>query len=107
MLPVHRRVRGRGGMKMDSRNYKGKWFRVGEEGQGFRYQMLQFQEERLSAISNLRPLERAIEQTIEHCGQRQAFGKSILDNQTVYFRLAELQTEMRVTYRWETGVEVR
>ncbi len=69
-------------------------YRVGEEGKGFSYQMIQFQEERLSTISNLRPLEIAIEQTIDYCRQRQAFGKSILDNQVVHFRLAELQTEV-------------
>ena len=68
--------------------------RIGEEGKGFSYQMKQFQEERLSTISNLRPLEIAIEQTIDYCRQRQAFGKSILDNQVVHFRLAELQTEI-------------
>jgi citronellyl-CoA dehydrogenase len=69
-------------------------YRIGEEGKGFSYQMMQFQEERLSTISNLRPLEIAIEQTIDYCRQRQAFGKSILDNQVVHFRLAELQTEI-------------
>lgn len=67
---------------------------IGEEGKGFAYQMIQFQEERLSTISNLRPLEKAIEQTIAYCRERQAFGKPVLDNQVVHFRLAELQTEI-------------
>jgi citronellyl-CoA dehydrogenase len=69
-------------------------FRIGKEGRGFSYQMQQFQEERLSCISNLRPLEKAIEQTIDYCRQRTAFGKPVLDNQVVHFRLAELQTEI-------------
>ncbi|MEH6589861.1 MAG: acyl-CoA dehydrogenase family protein [Halioglobus sp.] len=69
-------------------------YRVGEEGKGFSYQMMQFQEERLSCISNLRPLEIAIERTIDYCRQRLVFGKPILDNQVVHFRLAELQTEI-------------
>jgi citronellyl-CoA dehydrogenase len=69
-------------------------YRVGEEGKGFSYQMQQFQEERLSCISNLRPLEIAIERTIDYCRQRQVFGKPVLDNQVVHFRLAELQTEI-------------
>ena len=70
-------------------------YRIGEEGEGFTYQMLQFQEERLwGAASSLLPLERAIEQTIEYTRQRRAFGKPILDNQVVHFRLAEMKTEI-------------
>ncbi|MDA0795911.1 MAG: acyl-CoA dehydrogenase family protein [Proteobacteria bacterium] len=68
---------------------------IGQEGAGFRYQMEQFQEERLYAMaSNLKMMEFVIDDTIEYTGQRQAFGKSILDNQVVHFRLAELQTEV-------------
>jgi citronellyl-CoA dehydrogenase len=69
-------------------------FRIGEEGKGFVYQMLQFQEERLwGAAAGLKGLERVIDQTIEYTRNRRAFGKSILDNQVVHFRLAELATE--------------
>lgn len=69
--------------------------RIGEEGAGFIYQMLQFQEERLfAAAGNLKALENCINDTIEYTSQRQAFGQSILDNQVVHFRLAELQTEI-------------
>jgi citronellyl-CoA dehydrogenase len=71
--------------------------RIGEEGMGFSYQMQQFQEERLSCISNLRPLEIAIERTIEYCRERKVFGRPVLDNQVVHFRLAELQTEIEAT----------
>ncbi len=68
---------------------------IGQEGAGFRYQMEQFQEERLYAMaSNLKMMEFVIDDTIEYTRQRQAFGKSILDNQVVHFRLAELQTEV-------------
>ena len=70
-------------------------YRIGEEGQGFIYQMTQFQEERLWAAAKvLKSLERIIQATIDYTRQRQAFGKSILDNQVVHFRLAELQTEI-------------
>ncbi len=70
-------------------------FRIGDEGSGFIYQMLQFQEERLfAAAGNLRSLEVCINDTIEYTRQRQAFGKPILDNQVVHFRLGELQTEI-------------
>ena len=68
---------------------------IGQEGNGFRYQMEQFQEERIyGAAGALKMLENVIKDTIEYTSQRQAFGKSILDNQVVHFRLAELQTEV-------------
>jgi citronellyl-CoA dehydrogenase len=71
--------------------------RIGEEGKGFAYQMLQFQEERLwAAACGLKGMERLIEQTIEQTRNRQAFGKSILDNQVVHFKLAELATEIEL-----------
>jgi citronellyl-CoA dehydrogenase len=72
-----------------------KRYRIGEEGQGFVYQMLQFQEERLwGAASTLIGMEQVIADTVEYTRQREAFGRSILDNQVVHFRLAELSTEV-------------
>jgi citronellyl-CoA dehydrogenase len=72
-------------------------FLIGEEGKGFTYQMMQFQEERLwAAAANLKAMERMIAQTIEYTRHRKAFGKSILDNQVVHFRLAELATEIEL-----------
>ncbi|GAB3675368.1 acyl-CoA dehydrogenase family protein [Salinisphaera aquimarina] len=70
-------------------------YRIGEEGAGFMMQMQQFQEERIfAAVSAIKGLEHIIEQTIEYTGDRQAFGRPILANQSVHFRLAELQTEI-------------
>jgi citronellyl-CoA dehydrogenase len=72
-------------------------YRIGEEGMGFIYQMQQFQEERLwAAAGGLVKMERAINDTIEYTRQRIAFGQSILDNQVVHFRLAELQTKVEL-----------
>ena len=72
-------------------------FRVGEEGKGFTYQMQQFQEERLWAgASKLKAAERIINATIDYTRQREVFGRSVLDNQVVHFRLAELQTEVEL-----------
>ena len=69
--------------------------RVGEEGMGFTYQMMQFQEERLWAAANaLGSLTNCIAQTAEYTRERKAFGQSILDNQVVHLRLAELKTEV-------------
>jgi len=70
-------------------------YRIGEEGKGFIYQMMQFQEERMYvALTTLTQVQRTIDETIEYTRERKAFGKSILDNQVVHFRLAELQTEL-------------
>ena len=71
--------------------------RIGEENEGFTYQMIQFQEERLwGAAACLNAHEDIIEQTIDYTRDRKAFGRSILDNQVVHFRMAELQTEVEL-----------
>lgn len=68
---------------------------IGQEGMGFTYQMLQFQEERLyAAASGIDGLFNLIDETVEYARQRKAFGQSLLDNQVVHFRLAELRTEV-------------
>jgi citronellyl-CoA dehydrogenase len=79
-------------------------FRIGEEGQGFVYQMQQFQEERLwAAASSLLSLNYCIEWTIEWAQDRKLFGASLADQQWVQFKLAELKTEVEalraLTYR--------
>ena len=69
--------------------------RIGEDGLGFTYQMMQFQEERLwAAASAILGLRRCIAETADYARERKAFGQSILDNQVVHFRLAELKTEV-------------
>ena len=50
----------------------------------------------LAIASSLRGMETCIDATVEYTRQRQAFGKPILDNQYVHFRLAELQTEIEL-----------
>jgi citronellyl-CoA dehydrogenase len=71
--------------------------RIGEEGKGFTYQMRQFQEERLWAAANsLIANEKLIQATIDYARGRKAFGRSILDNQVVHFRLAELATDVEM-----------
>jgi len=70
-------------------------YRIGEEGLGFSYQMAQFQIERLWGALNCGAMaQRAIDHTITYTRERQAFGRSILDNQWVHYKLAELQTEV-------------
>jgi citronellyl-CoA dehydrogenase len=70
-------------------------YQIGEEGLGFTYQMMQFQEERLWAAANaIQTLLNCIAQTADYARERKAFGQAILDNQVVHFRLAELKTEV-------------
>ncbi|MBE0691926.1 MAG: acyl-CoA dehydrogenase family protein [Aquamicrobium sp.] len=81
--------------------------RIGEEGMGFVYQMEQFQYERLWGALNAGAMaQRAIDMTIDYTRERKAFGRSILDNQWVHYRLAEMQTEVSAlrALAWE-GVE--
>jgi citronellyl-CoA dehydrogenase len=69
--------------------------RIGEEGMGFMYQMEQFQEERLYAVGRtVTFLEDALEETIDYARQRQAFGRPILDNQTMHYKMAEMQSQL-------------
>jgi citronellyl-CoA dehydrogenase len=79
-------------------------YRIGAEGQGFMYQMQQFQEERLwAAASCLVSLTNCIEWTIEWAQERKLFGSTLADQQWVQFKLAELKTEVEalraLTYR--------
>jgi citronellyl-CoA dehydrogenase len=69
-------------------------YRVGEEGMGFIYQMQQFQEERLYAGAGWTKSSLIIQETIDYLRERQAFGKPLLHNQYIYYKLAELQTEV-------------
>lgn len=89
--------------------------RIGEENLGFIYQMKQFQEERLFVVARgMRSMEKAIEVTIDYTRDRKVFGKSVLDNQVVYHKLVELQTEIeacrallyRTTQKYVDGEDV-
>ena len=79
-------------------------FRIGAEGAGFMYQMMQFQEERLwAAASCLQALNNCIEWTVEWARERKMFGATLADQQYVQFKLAEMKTEVEclraLTYR--------
>ena len=70
---------------------------IGEAGRGFQQQMAQFQIERLMgaymAVSGAR---RAIDRTIDYLRVREAFGKPLLANQVIQYRLAELIADVDV-----------
>jgi citronellyl-CoA dehydrogenase len=69
--------------------------RIGEDGNGFYYQMEQFQLERLvAAIGGVAGAEFVTRQTIQYCQERKAFGKPLIANQWIQFKLGELLTEI-------------
>ena len=68
--------------------------RIGEEGMGFIYQMQQFQEERLNAAARRLAAIDLIDQTADYLRNRTAFGKPLLQNQFIQYKLAELKTEL-------------
>ncbi|KHK59543.1 acyl-CoA dehydrogenase [Burkholderia sp. A9] len=68
---------------------------IGEAGAGFRYQMEQFQHERLwGCLRTLAGLDEVLRLTAEYTSERKAFGKAILDNQVVYHRLADFHAQV-------------
>ena len=70
---------------------------IGEIGRGFQQQMAQFQDERMigayMAVSGAR---RALDRTIDYLRVREAFGKPLLANQHLQYRLAELVADIDV-----------
>jgi len=68
---------------------------IGKEGEGFIYQMQQFQHERFSAIPmSYISAEEVIAMTVEHIRQRIVFGKPLISKQVLRHRLADWQTEI-------------
>ncbi len=68
---------------------------IGDEGEGFIYQMKQFQHERFSvlvlAYSSLREL---VDLTIDYIRQRVVFGKPLIENQVLRHRIAHWAMEL-------------
>jgi citronellyl-CoA dehydrogenase len=68
---------------------------IGNEGEGFIYQMKQFQHERFSALPGayIASLD-MIEMAVEHIRQRIVFGKPLIARQVLRHRLADWLTEV-------------
>lgn len=70
---------------------------IGESGLGFTYQMLQFVDERVCAsVVAVHQMQRLIDETIEFCRNRETFGRPLISNQVIHFRLAELKSEVEL-----------
>lgn len=68
---------------------------LGEEGKGFYYIMHGFQYERLvGAIAGMSAMKLMLQDTINYCQQRTAFGQKICAFQANAHRIADLATEM-------------
>lgn len=68
---------------------------IGEIGRGFQQQMAQFQNERMiAAYTAAGSMQRALERTKDHLRQRHAFGKPLISQQYVAYRLAELSAQL-------------
>ncbi len=69
--------------------------RIGPEGMGFILQMQQFQKERLiGSIMAHSGCERTVRDTIAYTSERKAFGRPLIENQWIHFKLAELLAEI-------------
>ncbi|MCO5161314.1 MAG: acyl-CoA dehydrogenase family protein [Mesorhizobium sp.] len=67
---------------------------LGEEGKGFSLMMTKLAQERLAqAIRSATVAETIIEWTVDYTMQRQAFGKSLFDQQNTQFTLAALKAQ--------------
>jgi len=68
---------------------------IGEIGRGFQQQMAQFVVERMfAAYTTVGSAQRALARTRDYLRQREVFGKPLLANQHLAFRLAELSAEV-------------
>jgi citronellyl-CoA dehydrogenase len=68
---------------------------IGLEGRGFQQQMAQFVVERMfAAYTAVGSLQRALDRTRDYLRQRTSFGRPLITNQYLAFRLAELAAEV-------------
>jgi citronellyl-CoA dehydrogenase len=76
-------------------------YTIGEIGRGFQQQMAQFQDERMiGAYLAVAGARRAIDRTIDYLRERDAFGKPLLANQHLQYRLAELIADIDVLHEY-------
>lgn len=68
---------------------------IGEEGQGFIYQMQQFQHERFAALPLVYVVAKdVIDMTVDHIRKRVVFGKPLITRQVLRHRLVDWLTEI-------------
>ncbi|KAJ5520426.1 hypothetical protein N7463_000879 [Penicillium fimorum] len=76
-------------------------YRVGEEGKGLSYIMSNFNHERLFiSFQSLRLARVCLEDSIGHAITREAFGKRLVDQAVVRFKLANMARETEALQAW-------
>lgn len=74
---------------------------IGKEGQGMRYIMTNFNHERLTiAIGATRQARVALAAAFEYCMQREAFGKTLMEQPVVRHRLAKAGALLESQWAW-------
>lgn len=74
---------------------------IGEEGQGMKYTMTNFNHERLTiAIGATRQARVALSAAFEYCLKREAFGKILMEQPVVRHRLAKCGAELESQWAW-------
>lgn len=74
---------------------------IGQDGQGMKYIMTNFNHERLTiAISVTRQARVALSAAFEYCLKREAFGKTLMDQPVVRHRLAKCGAELESQSAW-------
>ena len=84
--------------------------RLGEEGEGFRIAMAGLDGGRLNiAAAALGGAQSAFDRACAHAGERQAFGRKLLDFQALQFKLAEMamQLEASRTFLWRAAMALQ
>lgn len=78
---------------------------IGVEGMGFQQQMAQFVVERMwAAYSTVTACRLALERTRDYLMQRTTFGRPLLKNQYIQYRLAELSAEVDLLRQYNYAV---
>lgn len=74
---------------------------IGQEGQGMKYVMQNFNHERLTISVSVNRLARvAISSAFEYCMKREAFGKTLMEQPVVRHRLAKAGAELESHWAW-------
>jgi acyl-CoA dehydrogenase len=74
---------------------------IGEEGQGMKYIMTNFNHERLTiSVGVARQARVALSAAFEYCLKREAFGKTLMDQPVVRHRLAKAGAELETLWAW-------
>jgi len=83
--------------------------RIGEENQGFYYQMENFQTERLSmAVESNMISQLCLEEAIKYAKEREAFGKTLTGFQVTRHKLAEMATQVEASreFTYRVGAQI-